>query len=464
MVWSNLVAGANLDRSGSSAAADTFAASSYSAADSNAAMTAGHYWETVFQPHMGYVASYDTILYRFRRSGTGPQWSQWAYSTNGSTFVWMLPAGSNIDSYVDDKQIVLSSIAALQSSDKRVWFRMYAWGGSAGKSAWGVFGRGDVLTFSGTLVATGSVPPTVAFDPFGSQNVSASNTLALTVAIAPVAESGIQGWSLLPSYAGSASMVGTNFSFTPFEADASNTFVLSVVATNGYGTSTGSVSILVAGYVPPPPAGSYIVTFEDGTNPSYASNNVTLSNKVWSMTNVLIGTSSSDLKIGRKAARLLYSASSNLNAMTIQSTVLSNGIGTISLWYGPYGNNGATAPTLAIEVSENLATNWTEVGEVVVSAVSNLTYYSTDVYVGTPVYVRIRGKSGAKNGTANFDNITIAPYSAPVLTPYDAFLLQYNVTPGDPGTATTNDLDGDGFSNTNEFNAGTNPYDEAVHP
>jgi hypothetical protein len=48
--------------------------------------------------------------------------------------------------------------------------------------------------------------------------------------------------------------------------------------------------------------------------------------------------------------------------------------------------------------------------------------------------------------------------------PYEAFLLQYNVTPGDPGTAPDEDWDGDGYSNTNEFDNLTNPYDADHHP
>ena len=122
-------------------------------------------------------------------------------------------------------------------------------------------------------------------------------------------------------------------------------------------------------------------------------------------------------------------------------------------------------PELAIEINSALGTEgWIEVGAVDAGAVTELTYYSADVYISDPAYVRIRAKAGTANRSANFDNVTIAPYSAPTRTPYDAFLLQYNVTPGDPGTAPGEDLDGDFHSNTNEFNAATNPYDPASHP
>ena len=85
-----------------------------------------------------------------------------------------------------------------------------------------------------------------------------------------------------------------------------------------------------------------------------------------------------------------------------------------------------------------------------------------DVKVKVPVFFRLWAPEAGTDKRANIDNIVIAPYSAPA--GYNAFLLQYNVTPGDPGTAPDEDLDGDTFSNTNEFNALTNPYDEAVHP
>ena len=464
MAASNLVASANLDLTGSGASSDTFAAGGYSATSSNEAKSLGHYWQTILQPQTGYIASYETIRYRFRRSGSGPRWSQWSYSTNGSTFFWVPTVTSNSDSYTE-REIVLPVDPALQSTDRKIWFRMHAWGGTNNSMAWGAYGRAqDVLIFSGTLVATGPVPPTVVFDPPGAQSVSVSNTIDMTISIA-TPDSGISGWLLSPTnHAGPAGMVATNFTFTPYEADTSNTYVLSVVATNAYGTSTGTTSITVSGYVSPPPPGSYICTFEDGSKGEYASGNVTLSNKLWNLTDVLIGTISSDLKIGRKAARLQYYTNDGPDTMTVQTPVMSNGVGTISMWYGPYGTNGASAPTLAIEISESLSEGWTEVGSAWAGGVSNLTFYSADVYVGTPVYVRIRGKSGGFKRTANFDNLTITPFFPREVSAYDAYLLQYNVTPGDPGTEPEADLDGDTASNTNEFDAGTNPYDEASFP
>jgi hypothetical protein len=213
--------------------------------------------------------------------------------------------------------------------------------------------------------------------------------------------------------------------------------------------------------VPPPSA--YVCSFEDGTKTGYASGDVTLSNKTWNLTGILIGTSGDDLKIGSRSARLKY-VEGEVQSMTILTPVMANGIGTISLWYGPYGTHGSTAPTLAIEIAESPDSNWISVGEVNAGAVETLTYFSADVYVSSPIYVRIRAVGGTKDRSANFDNIAITPYTPPAKTPYEAFLLKYNVTPGDPGTEPGDDYDGDGFTNQQEFEADTNPYDPAIHP
>ena len=553
---SNLVASSALRRDGSSPAANTFAAASYAASTSNDAATSNHYWETVITPNSGYSISFNTITYRFRRANSGPQWAQWAYSTNGVNFVWLLPAGSNTTGYVD-KETPLTGIPALTNTTGRIWFRMYAWAGGSANTAWGAYGQNaDVLTFSGTIGSAGPVLPSVFFNPAGTTNAPVSNqftmavsispagagmqswsmtpayagpasltngnfsftpaagdnsktftvsviatnsvgtttgtaTIAVTPYVAPVpvitfsptgtysimatytqklgigispAGSGIQGWTFLPSnYAGSASLAGTNFTYVSVAADGPSNYTLSVIATNVYGTTTGTAAVAVTQYVPAPPPGSYQVDFEDAAaKTGYTVEDRTLNGRVWSLAETAIGTLDSDRKFGAKSARIRYSTEGLLAAITCQSTLLSNGIGDVSFWYAPFSTQGTNAPVLAVEISDNLVSNWVQMGEVNAGAVTDLTYYAASVAVSTPVYLRIRATSGGTEGRANIDNLVVTPYTAP--TGYNAFLLQYNVTPGDPGTAANDDLDGDGFSNTNEFTAGTNPYDEALHP
>ena len=556
---SNLVTSASLLRNGSGPATNTFAAAGYSAASSNAAMASNHYWETSIKANAGYSISFEEVAYRFRRANSGPKWAQWAYSTNGTSFTWLNPPGSNTTGYTE-KNVALTAVAALQNATNRIWFRMYAWAGTNTTSSWGAYGQAaDVLIFSGTVDSAGPVLPTVAFTPPGPQTNAVSNTLTLAVSITPAgsgmeswsltpsfvgstnftggtfqmtpyagdggktftlrvvasnavgkttgtvtiavtayvppkpvltfspaapysimatqtqklgiamtpAGSGIEGWTLLPSnYAGSATLVGTNFTFATAQADGPSNYVLSIIATNVHGISTGTADIVVTTYVPPPAPGSYTASFEDGIKTGYASGDVTLSNKVWNLTGILIGTSADDLKLGAKSARLKFDPTDGDETMTVQSKVMSNGVGTISMWYGPYGTHGTNAPTLAVEISDDLASGWVEVGEAAAGAVEVLTYFSADVFVSEPVYVRIRAKSGVKDKSANFDNVTITPFSVPVPDPYEAFLLHYNVTPGDPGTARGENLDGDGATNQEEFDASpqTNPYDEAIYP
>ena len=403
----------------------------------------------------------------------GPGVPSVSFNPNGSTNA---PASNTFTMAVS----ITPSGAGMQS-----WNMVPAYSGPASLSG-GTFSftpaNADTnKTFTVSVIATNSVGtrtgtatiavtpyvapvPVIAFSPAGTYSIMATYTQRLGIGVTP-AGSGIQGWTLLPSnYAGTASLVGTNFTFVTAQADGPGNYTLSVFATNIYGTTTGTASIAVTTYVPPPPAAAYICTFEDGTKSGYASADVVLSNKTWNLTGILIGTDAADLKIGSKSARLKYDTSDGEETMTLQSTVMSNGISTVSLWYGPYGTHGTNAPTMVVEISDSLTAGWTQVGEFDAGAVSELSYYSADVYVSTPVYVRIRAVSGGSERSANFDNITIAPYAAQPISPYNAFLLQYNVTPGDPGTAPGEDLDGDFTSNTNEFNAGTNPYDEAIHP
>lgn len=306
--------------------------------------------------------------------------------------------------------------------------------------------------------------PVVSFSPEGPYGVMATHTQKLGIAVSP-AGSGISGWTLLPSnYAGSAVLAGTNFTFTTAEADGPETYTFTVLATNEFGTTTSAVEIAVSEYVPPPVPGSYICTFEDGSKPGYAVGNVTLSNVVWELDGILIGTSADDLKIDGKSARLKYDPENAGLTMTSQSKILTNGVGTIALWYGPYGSHGEDAPALAIEVSDSLSSGWVPVGEVDAGAVTDMTYESFYVGIREPAYIRIRAISGTVGKSANFDNITVTPYVSQATNPYEAFLLQYNVTPGDPGTAPEEDWDGDGYSNQAEFTAGTNPYDADHHP
>ena len=323
-------------------------------------------------------------------------------------------------------------------------------------------------TGTATIAVTPYVPPVpvISFSPAAPYSIMATYTQKLGIGITP-AGSGISEWTLLPSnYAGSATLVGTNFTFTTAQADGPATYTFTVLATNSFGTTTGTADIIVGTYVPPPPAGAYICTFEDGTKTGYASGDVTMSNKTWNLTGILIGSDALDLKIGSKAARLKYDPTDGEETMTLLETVMSNGVGRVSFWYGPYGSHGTNAPNLAIEISDSLASGWVEVGAADAGAVSVLTYYSADVYVSSPVYVRIRAKSGTKDRSANFDNITITPYAAPSYSAYEQYLLQYNVTPGDAGTAPGEDWDGDNVSNSNEFMAlpQTNPYDPASAP
>ena len=151
--------------------------------------------------------------------------------------------------------------------------------------------------------------------------------------------------------------------------------------------------------------------------------------------------------------------------MTSSNAILPAGLGQISFLYAQYAGGDAGAE-LVVEVTTNAAGSWLEVGRVDANGVTELTRYATVVGINQAMYVRIRTAYVSGVGQVNVDNVVITPYAAPIYTAYEQYLLQYNVTPGDAGTAPGEDWDGDHVSNSNEFMAlpQTNPYDPASVP
>lgn len=346
-------------------------------------------------------------------------------------------------------------------------FSMTPAGGDSGKTfTLSVIATNTVGTSTGqvNITVTPYVPPlpTITFSPAGPYSIMATETQRLGIGISP-AGSGIASWTLVPSnYAGTAGVSGTNFTFITAQSDGPETYTFTVVATNANGSTTNATNIIVTAYVPAPPPGSVVVDFEDApSKTTYAPATNTLSGRPWLVGGV-IGTLEQDKKFGAKALRIRANAGDN-EIKLASLTAFSNGIDSISLWYASYGNDGTNnLPKVSIQISTNLNTGWITLTTFDTGSAVVLTPVSVEVKVSEPVFFRLWAPQAGTDKRANIDNIVIAPYVAP--TGYEAYLLQYNVTPGDPGAGPFEDYDGDGFSNTNEFTAGSNPYDPASTP
>jgi hypothetical protein len=183
------------------------------------------------------------------------------------------------------------------------------------------------------------------------------------------------------------------------------TSTVTISATNSAGTGTGTVTVTIS-------AGggggsSYITDFEDGSKGAYASGSVTLNGISWNMTEALIGSISSDFKVGSKSIRLRgYSTSA---ATMLADTT--GGMGVISFQHRRYGTD--TQIEWIVEYSTNGGFVWTEAGRFM-SGATAITFTST-VNSGSNGRVRIRTNAlGSSDRRTNIDEFSITAYSPPV--------------------------------------------------
>ena len=136
-------------------------------------------------------------------------------------------------------------------------------------------------------------------------------------------------------------------------------------------------------------------TFETGSKTSYTINNVTFTSGSWSLSDALIGTSSSDRKSGTKSIRI-----QNTGILSMNFNV-STGVSAISFNYAKYSTEANS--TFELWSSINSGSTWQKVGSTLTASSTTLTKASFTATYTTAVRFQIRKLSGGKLNIDDFD-------------------------------------------------------------
>ncbi len=419
------------------------------------------------------------LAMNFRSTKTGPAKAEVRWSLNGTS--WTSAGTYDVPLDGNDKGHAFSAdfsagTGVKVDSGKTFTVRIYAWGASSKTGTFRI-GNGSSMTLAGNAIGT-KLPPTIVF-PSDAVSVALSNTL--TVAIDVLPDGGIKTWTFEPTPAGTRSLANKTFTFKPAAADVGKTFTLSVTATNSHGESSASLPVAVTEYVP---EGAWATGFETGKDPNNASTNWVVDGRTWSIQQLSFSDKADLPKVGSRAC-VFGSYNEAYMVSTDKMLDANHGCGSVSFLYGEYpespdSGSGPCQP-IVVEIATDLASgDWMEVGRVNPAGATTLQKATFDILSREPVHLRIRTEYVNKSARVCIDQLTVLPYALPVRTAFEQYLLDHNVTPGDPGCASetvwaegedansykTDDFDEDGYPNWTEFNANprTNPYDKTSHP
>lgn len=149
-------------------------------------------------------------------------------------------------------------------------------------------------------------------------------------------------------------------------------------------------------------AATTVEGFEAGSKTAYAAADITLGTGTWRLDDALIGTSTSDIKVGGRAARVR-----NAGRLTMGFDRTA-GATTVTIRHAAYGtdSNG----TFALFSSVNGGTSWTQVGSQVTTAGHTLATATFTVNVTGTVRFEVRKLDGGTN-RINFDDISVSDSS-----------------------------------------------------
>lgn len=149
--------------------------------------------------------------------------------------------------------------------------------------------------------------------------------------------------------------------------------------------------------------GGFPEGFEAGTKTSYTAADVTLTTGIWNLSDVLIGTSTSDRKVGTKSARI-----QNSGKLTMKFN-LSNGASQVNVRHAKYGSESNSSWKLYY--STNSGMSWTQTGSTITTSSTTLNTATFQVNITGNIRFELRKSSGGK---LNVDEFTVYDYgSAP---------------------------------------------------
>jgi endonuclease G len=143
--------------------------------------------------------------------------------------------------------------------------------------------------------------------------------------------------------------------------------------------------------------------FEAGSKTAYAVADVTLGTGLWRLDEALIGTSTSDAKVGARSARVRYSGK-----ITMRFDLLA-GASTVSILHARFGTDGNG--TWGLFASQNGGASWTQVGSTVTTSKTALATATFTVNLSGAIRFEIRKLDGGSN-RINFDNIAVTDFDS----------------------------------------------------
>lgn len=139
--------------------------------------------------------------------------------------------------------------------------------------------------------------------------------------------------------------------------------------------------------------------FEAGTKTAYAIGNVTFGSGSWSLDNALVGTSTSDPKVGSHSVRITSNGTVGMNFD------VSTGASTVTVKHAVYGSDGSSTWGLYMSVSGG---SYSQVGSTITTSSSTLATATFTVNTNGSLRFQVRKLTGS--GRINIDEFTINSY------------------------------------------------------
>ncbi|WP_158826503.1 DNA/RNA non-specific endonuclease [Mucilaginibacter lacusdianchii] len=141
--------------------------------------------------------------------------------------------------------------------------------------------------------------------------------------------------------------------------------------------------------------------FENGSKPTYASGNISLSSGTWYLNDGLIGSSAADAKDGRQSIRLRNKGRLKMNFDI-------NGASAVTIQYAAYGKGSST---WQLRVSTDGGRTFRQTGNEVQTSSNELQTATFTINQQGPVRFEIR-KTGSNKSRLNIDNFTAYAFGA----------------------------------------------------